>query len=38
MTDEGLEGLKEQLDALKKKIKHFLFQEKENTPSVPRIL
>lgn len=36
VTDEGLEGLKEQLDALKEN-KNFLFQEKENTPSVPRI-
>lgn len=36
VTDEGLEGLKEQLDALKEN-KNFLFQEKENTSSVPRI-
>ncbi|EGP4986418.1 phage scaffolding protein [Enterococcus faecium] len=36
VTDEGLEGLKEQLDALKEN-KNFLFQEKQNTSSVPRI-
>lgn len=36
VTDGGLEGLKEQLDALKEN-KNFLFQEKENTLSVPRI-
>lgn len=36
VTDDGLEGLKEQLDVLKEQ-KNFLFQEKEITPPALRI-